>query len=122
MNGQAMVWVPKREMSRLRSLSPGGLGRMVLVRSPARRRDCACGQGRHLLFFRLSKIMADHPCKIEMRLLFCKDDPQVCTITDPDIGTVVYFGAHRYPLDERIEAVPAEALLRQESEPLRFPT
>jgi hypothetical protein len=37
-------------------------------------------------------------------------------------GTVVYFGAHRYPLDERIEAVPAEALLRQESEPLRFPT
>jgi uncharacterized protein len=34
-------------------------------------------------------------------------------------GLVVYFGTRRYPLEDRIEAVPAEALLREESEPLR---
>jgi predicted AAA+ superfamily ATPase len=34
-------------------------------------------------------------------------------------GMVVYFGMHRYPLDNRIEAVPAETLLMESSEPLR---
>jgi hypothetical protein len=34
-------------------------------------------------------------------------------------GAVVYFGTHRYPLDKRIEAVPAEALLMDNSESLR---
>ena len=34
-------------------------------------------------------------------------------------GMVVYFGAHRYPLDDRIEAVPAELLLLEGSESLR---
>ncbi len=37
-------------------------------------------------------------------------------------GMVVYFGTHRYPLDNRIEAVPAEALLMENSEPLRSST
>lgn len=34
-------------------------------------------------------------------------------------GAVVYFGTRRYPLDDRIEAIPAEALLQEEAEPLR---
>jgi predicted AAA+ superfamily ATPase len=33
-------------------------------------------------------------------------------------GAVVYFGQRRYPLDNRIEALPAENLLMEDSEPL----
>ncbi|MBM4028357.1 MAG: hypothetical protein FJ280_23630 [Planctomycetes bacterium] len=37
-------------------------------------------------------------------------------------GAVVYFGTHRYDLDDRIEAVPAETLLAESSEPFRGPS